>query len=109
MNVLDRFLQEPYEKAAIAEEKRQADIEAEADALMAEWSLIEKASEYVDNYELLLEERKFIVSDVAVVLALVTRGELTKDSAATYLGNQVINKVKACALKIAQHHVEGSE
>lgn len=109
MNSHDRWLQKPYEEQEAAAQERKARIATESEALMIEWVDIGKAINSVDGFELLLDERARIVSNVALCLDLVERGKFTKGDAVAYIGNSVINMVKAAAVNVATHQIKEVE
>jgi hypothetical protein len=107
MNEHDKWLESPYAAAEIDHERLQAEISAQADALLAEWAVKSKAEESADGYELLIDDRGDIVHIAAFALAQIGQDVLacrvTERDAAVLVGNAVIRMVKACAVQVATH------
>lgn len=100
MNAHDKWLQAPYEAAAIDHEALQAEIAAEADARLIEWQDVAAAGRDAHGYELLVDDIEFILANAAKQMAASSEDSL---GAMAVLGYYVASKVRRAAFKVATH------
>lgn len=101
MNAHDKWLEAPYEAAAINHAALQAEIVDEATSRVIEWQHIEAAGRDAHDFELLQNELDFIISYAAQQMA-VPDDEQVQAMAA--LGMYVAAKVRQAALRVATHY-----
>lgn len=100
MNAHDKWLQAPYEAAAIDHEALQAEIASEAEARLIEWQDMDIAARDAHDYELLDGEIDFIISFAAKVMAAP---EAIREHEFAVLGQYIVTKVQRAAFDLATH------
>ena len=100
MNAYDRWLDTPYETAAVNHAALQEKIMKEADLRLGTWMSIGIADQDSHDYEVLQNYIAYIVHEAARALAAPL-----ESSAMELLGNYVALMVKREALRVATHVV----